>query len=96
MAKFMIAHLQDGRYGDARILEAATAQEMHQQHYAADPRISGMAHGFMEQEVNGRRLIYHGGDTFLFHSALYLLLEENVGLYVSYNSAGVPRQHRAR
>ncbi len=88
MARFMIAHLQEGRYGDARILAADTAQEMHRQHHTADPRVSGMAHGFMEQTVNGRRIIYHGGDTFLFHSALYLIPEENVGLYVSYNSAG--------
>ena len=29
MARFMIAHLQDGRYGHARILEEATAKEMH-------------------------------------------------------------------
>lgn len=30
MARFMIAHLQDGRYDDARILEEATAEEMHE------------------------------------------------------------------
>jgi hypothetical protein len=48
-----------------------------------------MAHGFMELNVNDRRIIYHLGDTFLFHSGLYLLLDENVGLFVSYNSGGV-------
>jgi CubicO group peptidase (beta-lactamase class C family) len=90
MAKFMIAHLQDGRYGDTRILAEATAQEMHRQHQTPDPRVSGMAHGFMERKVNGRRIIYHLGDTFLFHSGLYLLLDEKVGLFVSYNSSGVP------
>ena len=90
MAKFMIAHLQDGRYQDAQILEETTAQEMHRQHVTPDPRVSGMAHGFMEQKVNGRRLLHHGGDTFLFHSGLYLILEEQVGVFVSYNSAGAP------
>ena len=29
MAKFMIAHLQNGRYGNSRILQEATAQRMH-------------------------------------------------------------------
>jgi CubicO group peptidase (beta-lactamase class C family) len=90
MAKFMIAHLQDGRYGDERILAQATAQEMHRQHQTQDPRATGMAHGFMELTINDRRTIYHLGDTFLFHSGLYLVLDENVGLFVSYSSSGVP------
>jgi len=90
MAKFMIAHLQDGRYGDARILAETTTQEMHRQHHTPDPRVSGMAHGFMELKVNDRHIIHHLGDTFLFRSALYLLLDENVGLFVSYNSGGTP------
>ncbi len=90
MAAFMLAHLQNGSYQGERILLEATARQMHQQHYTADLRVSGMAHGFMEQTVNGRRIIYHGGDTFLFHSALYLLLDEAVGIFVSYNSAGKP------
>ncbi len=86
IAHFMIAHLQDGRYGDIRILQEATAQEMHRQHFTNNPLLPGMAHGFIEEPFNGQPEIGHGGATFLFHSRLFLLPEKNVGLYVSYNT----------
>jgi CubicO group peptidase (beta-lactamase class C family) len=63
MARFMIAHLQNGRYGDARILEEETAKQMHSQQYTLDPRLPGMAYGFYESRVNGQHIIGHGGDT---------------------------------
>ncbi|MCP4663384.1 MAG: beta-lactamase family protein [bacterium] len=88
MARFMIAHLRLGRYGDARILEEATARRMQSQLYTLDPRLPGMAHGFCETEINRLRVIGHGGDTFYFHSLLVLLPEHDVGLYVSYVAAG--------
>ena len=38
---------------------------------------------------NGHRSNFgHGGDTVSFHSNLHLILDANVGLFVSYNSAG--------
>lgn len=88
MAKFMLAHLQNGRYGDAQILEPETARQMHSQLYTADPRLDGMAHGFFGNIVNGQRVISHGGDTILFHTGLFLLPEQNVGLFVSTNAVG--------
>ena len=36
----------------------------------------------------GRRIIGHGGDTIYFHSDLHLMLENGIGFFVSYNSAG--------
>jgi hypothetical protein len=45
-------------------------------------------YGFYEQNLNAQRLLVHGGDTILFHSLLALLPEHNVGVFVSYNSAG--------
>ena len=45
MANFMIAQLQNGRFGHQRILQEATAQEMHQQHFTNDPRLPGAAAG---------------------------------------------------
>ncbi len=88
MARFMIAHLQNGRFGDARILEEATAQKMHSQIYTLDPRLPGMAYGFYETRLNGQRIIGHGGDTLWFHTNLALLPVHNVGLYVSYVTHG--------
>jgi len=98
MANFMIAHLQDGRFrqdrgdgedgedGDGRILRAETAQRMHTRLHSHDPRLNGFAHGFMELDRNGQRVIGHGGDTIFFHSGLALLPEHDLGVFVAYNS----------
>lgn len=97
MAKFMIAHLQKGRKGDAegagetggiRILERTTAERMHQRQFAHAPELNGMTYGFMEMSRNGHTFIGHGGDTNLFHTVLMLAPEHDVGVFVSYNSLG--------
>ena len=88
MARFMIAHLQDGLLGDARILRAETARLMHSRPFALDDAANGMCYGFYEESHNGQRIIGHGGDTVYFHSDLHLIPDAGVGFFVSYNSAG--------
>ena len=88
MANFMIAHLQDGKFADKQILRPETAKLMHARTFGSDDRLNGMALGFYEESRNGQRIIGHGGDTEYFHSDLHLILAQNVGLFVSYNSAG--------
>ncbi len=85
MAKFMLAHLNMGSYQGNKILNPETAAKMHTQSFTHYNEFSGMAHGFIEMNYNGYRMITHGGDTFLFHSGLYLIPELNTGLFVSYN-----------
>jgi CubicO group peptidase (beta-lactamase class C family) len=48
MARFMLAHLQDGSYDGGRILGPETARLMQTQSYTFDPGLPGMAHGFIE------------------------------------------------
>ena len=88
MAQFMMAHLQDGQLGNARILKPETARLMHSRLFALDEGANGMCYGFYEESRNGHRIIGHGGDTFYFHSDLHLILDANVGFFISYNSAG--------
>ena len=88
MARFMIAHLQDGAYGDARILGAKAAQQMHSTGQASVGALNRMMLGFYETSVNGHRAISHGGDTQWFHSDLQLFLDDGIGVFVSMNSAG--------
>ena len=97
MGKFIIAHLQNGRLGDARILEEVTAIEMHTESFTHDPRVSGFAHGFIEKEWNGQNIIWHGGDyNNSYHSAFVLLPEHNTGFFISYNSeAGATAKSQA-
>ncbi len=88
MCNFIIAHLQNGQFGNSQILRPETAKLMHSRIFGTDDRLNGMAHGFYEESANGHRIIGHGGDTALFHSDLHLILDSNVGFFVSYNSAG--------
>lgn len=88
MTHFMIAHLQDGEYNGARILKPETAQLMHARLFGAFDSLPGMAHGFYEEGRNGHRIIGHGGDTQWFHSDMHLMLDDHIGFFVSYNSAG--------
>jgi CubicO group peptidase (beta-lactamase class C family) len=87
MAHFVIAHLQNGRYEDTRILEAETAQEMHRRQFTHHPQLAGWAYGFYEHIENGQRAIAHGGDITGFSSLLFLLPEKNLGFFVSFNAS---------
>ncbi len=88
IAKFMIAHLQNGHTNEGEILKEETARLMHTTLFTHDRRLSGNAYGFWEWTYNGLNTIGHGGDTFLFHSYLILVPEQNLGFFVSYNSVG--------
>jgi CubicO group peptidase (beta-lactamase class C family) len=88
MAKFMLAHLGESAYGKNRILQEQTAQLMHSQLFAADPRLPGMAYGFMENNLNGHRLLVHAGDTTFFASGLYLIPGQNMGIFIATNAPG--------
>lgn len=88
MGRFMIAQLQNGVFGSNRILQADTAKEMHGTALTILPPLHRMLLGFYEEDVNGRRVIAHAGDTQWFHSDLDLFIDDGVGLFVSFNSPG--------
>jgi CubicO group peptidase (beta-lactamase class C family) len=88
MSHFMIAHLQNGRFGSSQILKPETAEQMHTTALSILPRVNRMLLGFYEDNYDGRRVIAHGGDTQWFHSDLHLFIDDGVGLLVSMNSVG--------
>lgn len=88
VARFMIAHLQRGRYGEARILGEQTARLMHAEQPKLNPPLNAMALGFYREDRNGRPVIGHAGATEGFYSNLHLLIDDNVGVFISLNSAG--------
>ena len=88
MARFMLAHLQQGRLDSHDILSTQTAQLMHSPSEPSLPGFASMAHGFFHETHNGRLLIGHGGDTIVFHTEFDLLPQEGVGIFYSFNSRG--------
>ncbi|MGH7025336.1 MAG: serine hydrolase [Caulobacteraceae bacterium] len=88
MAHFMIAQLQNGTYNGAQILKPETAELMHSPQSFMAPGVNGFDLGFYQENRNGLRIIGHAGDTDPFHSDLHLLLDKNVGIFMSVNSLG--------
>jgi CubicO group peptidase (beta-lactamase class C family) len=85
MARFMIAHLQGGRFGDNRILNEGTCREMHQQQFTNHARLPGTCYGFYEYSGHSQRAIFHDGDIAGFSSRLFLLPDLNLGIFVCNN-----------
>jgi CubicO group peptidase (beta-lactamase class C family) len=84
MAKFMIAHLNQG----AGLMKPETAVLMHDPSHVTVPGTDRMALGFYEMQVNGLSAIAHGGDLHFFHSDMWIFPTKGVGLFLSMNSAG--------
>ncbi|MFD2131359.1 serine hydrolase domain-containing protein [Pseudogracilibacillus auburnensis] len=85
MATFMRMFLQEGSYGEQKILEKDTVRQMFEQQYTQHPNVSGMGLGFIEANFNDQRILFHGGGTLLFNSGLYLIPDEDIGMFISYS-----------
>lgn len=85
MARFMLAHLQDGCYQGACILRPETIGEMHRRQ--ADTPYEGQAvtYGFTEGTEDGQRLLGHSGAIRGFGTIMDLLPEYDMGYFFSFN-----------
>ena len=92
MARFMIARLEGGFYGDAstemRILKESTAKQMLTTLYTPDPRLKGTAYGLFDFSDNGQWTLGHSGYSPMMYGQFLLLPDQHLGVYVVYNSAG--------
>jgi CubicO group peptidase (beta-lactamase class C family) len=86
MAGFMTAHLQGGQRGQARLLQPATAELMHQQHFTNYEGAAGVGYGFFEDTSGGTRAIWHNGALAGYRSILYLWPAAQTGLFVVSNA----------
>src|SRR5437660_10836073 len=86
MAKFMIAHLEGGRYEGAQILRPETVELMHTRQFTMRDDMNGMAAEFYEETRNVHRIIGHAGDTLAVHTDLHLMRDAQLGFHVSVNT----------
>lgn len=84
LALFMNAMLNDG----AGVLQPATTRQMFETIDQQFPGVNSMALGFYQEDYNNHRILAHGGDTGWFHSNLALWPDDNIGIFISVNSAG--------
>ena len=86
MARFLTAHLQEGRFGETRILLEKTARRMHAQQFTHHPRLPGMTFGFAERSYRGARLLHHPGSVPGYSALATLVPEHGLGIFVATNS----------
>jgi CubicO group peptidase (beta-lactamase class C family) len=83
MTRFMMAMLNGGALGKARILKPESVRLLMANSVANTPGFPGMAHGFFVVREAGPRLVGHGGNTGDFHSNMILAPEAGIGFFVS-------------
>ena len=89
MTRFMLAHLQQGRFGDRQLLRPETLQLMHSPAFVAIPGAQPVALGLFRADYKGHRVLGHSGDGEGAHAEMKLLPDENVGIFTAVNSDGV-------
>lgn len=85
MARFMIALLEGGRYGENRIVSERTSREMLRQQHTNHPRLPGWSYGLQEsRKLNNQRGIEHGGSMDDGYSSfMYLLPDHHLGIFTA-------------
>jgi CubicO group peptidase (beta-lactamase class C family) len=86
MSRFMLAHLQEGCYQDACILQPPTVAQMHQRQAETPYEGQNATFGFVEGLQNGQLLLGHSGAIRGFGASLNLLPEHNAGYFFSFNA----------
>ena len=87
MAKFMMAHLHQGRYGNAQILRPETMAQMHARQFINHPGLTrGQCYGFHERIRNDKRILWHTGRVNRFTAQLVLVPELDLGFFAAFNS----------
>jgi CubicO group peptidase (beta-lactamase class C family) len=86
MSHFMLAHLQDGCYQGACILQADTLAGMHQMQAETPYEGQNVTFGFVEGYDQGQRMLGHSGAIRGFGNSLNLLPEHGAGYFFSFNA----------
>jgi hypothetical protein len=88
MAQFMRMHLRGGRVDGEQFLARETVDDMHAERFANHPAIDSVGYGFVEHTRGDTRFVGMPGDGDAFHTALALFPDQNLGLFVAYNTRG--------
>ncbi|MFN0178940.1 MAG: serine hydrolase domain-containing protein [Gemmatimonadales bacterium] len=81
MGRFLAALVNNGEYRGRRILDTTALATMHRRVWSADPLMPGVALGFFESEIGGRRVLYHTGSRG-HRSVLAIDPDRHLGVFV--------------
>ncbi|HET7269732.1 MAG TPA: serine hydrolase domain-containing protein [Rubrobacter sp.] len=89
MARYLIAHLNEGRYGNAQILSAAGIDELHRP--AVEANMTGIPFGhygmgWIIEETDHIKIVWHSGTCPDFFSYMAILPEQKKGVVLLINA----------
>jgi CubicO group peptidase (beta-lactamase class C family) len=88
MAHHLLAQINGGRYGDARVLSPDSIAEMHRPAVQADSPDTFYGMGWYIGSINDVPTIYHEGDDVNFQTTMLIVPEERLGIVVMLNTNG--------
>lgn len=89
MEKFMQAHLNKGQINGQSILKPETEELMQKKEFSNNDRLSGMGYGFIRSYRNNKLVLKHEGALPVgYTTSMFLVLEENLGVYIATNTLG--------
>src|SRR6266511_2419836 len=86
MAHYLIAQLNDGRYGSATVLSPAGMAEMHRPAVPTPEANTSYGMGWFIGPVNGIPAVFHQGETFNYHAHIVLIPGSHQGGVVLMNA----------
>ena len=89
MAKWLIAHIQEGGGTGPAILSPETFQLMHTRNRGNHPDMSGFGMNFFTYDYNGERVLEHYG-SIRFRSMEFMMLDKKIGVFVTMGGGGEP------
>ena len=86
MAHYLIAQLNDGRYGGAAVLSPSGTAELHRPAVPTSETDTSYGMGWFVGPVNGIPAVFHQGETFNYHANIVLMPGSDQGVVVLMNA----------
>jgi CubicO group peptidase (beta-lactamase class C family) len=90
MARYVVALLGGGANEHGSVLEPATVASMFEPQYQPDPRIPGIGLAFFRIDVGGHLAVEHQGTLPGFHSQIFLVPDDGLGVIAFTNGSWRP------
>ncbi|WP_246187979.1 beta-lactamase family protein [Paenibacillus tengchongensis] len=97
IGKFMTAFLNGGAVGNSRILSANTVDAMEEYRSSIHPLLPDTTYGFeapiqLPEAGSSSKIITKAGDLVGFSTYMFLIPEQNTGVFIGYNQQSVLRE----
>jgi len=89
MANLMQFFLHKRNNNTNAVLKPQSLDLMLNPAYSHHPLLGGMTLGLMEYEINGIKIVSHGGSTSVFDAGFYLFPELETGIFIAYSGGNI-------